>query len=101
MAESTVKHSIDNLSELEEKQRIIDGNPFCYLKINDTRELKLVESRRKCDLCQKSRKFFCYTCYHPVLSCKYYPRVKVYIDCHMNKTEFLYNLMLILLSRYE
>ncbi|EGI68823.1 PREDICTED: DTW domain-containing protein 1 isoform X1 [Acromyrmex echinatior] len=85
MAESIVKHSTDNLSELEEKQRIIDGNPFCYLKINDTKELKLVESRRKCDLCQKSRKFFCYTCYHPVLSCKYYPRVKLPIKIDIIK----------------
>ncbi|KYN43298.1 DTW domain-containing protein 1 [Trachymyrmex septentrionalis] len=85
MAESTVKYSTDNSSELEEKQRIIDGNPFCYLKINDTRELNLVESRRKCDLCQKSRKFFCYTCYHPVLSCKYYPRVKLPIKIDIIK----------------
>ncbi|KYN03632.1 PREDICTED: DTW domain-containing protein 1 [Cyphomyrmex costatus] len=85
MAESTVQHSTDKLLELKEKQKIIDENPFCNLKINDTRELKLVESRRKCDLCQKSRKFFCYTCYQPVLSCRYYPRVKLPIKIDIIK----------------
>ncbi|XP_071565434.1 tRNA-uridine aminocarboxypropyltransferase 1 isoform X1 [Temnothorax nylanderi] len=87
MAECIIeKHTdADGLSELEEKQRIIDKAPFARLKIKDTNWLGLVEFRRKCDFCQRSRKFFCYTCYDPVIPCSYFPRVKLPIKIDIIK----------------
>lgn len=77
MAEDNVENSnIDRLSEFE-KQRTIDRAPFRNLKINDSKILNTLEGRRTCELCYKSRKFFCYTCCVPVIDNSYFPRVKV------------------------
>ncbi|KAL6433745.1 hypothetical protein ACFW04_005776 [Cataglyphis niger] len=72
-----VKNS-DRLSEFEMKQKTIDRAPFRNLKISDSRILNTIEGRRKCELCYKSRKFFCYTCCVPVIDNSYFPRVKIY-----------------------
>ncbi|CAD6208256.1 GSCOCG00003263001-RA-CDS [Cotesia congregata] len=77
----TCKININNtkkLNELENKQRIIDKAPFDHLKIDDPSVLDDVQGREICGKCFKSRKFFCYTCYTPVIDSKYFPRVKVY-----------------------
>ncbi|XP_011874213.1 PREDICTED: DTW domain-containing protein 1 [Vollenhovia emeryi] len=84
--ERTVGEDADDLSELEEKQRISDENPFAHWKIEDTSLLRPMSlERRKCDFCQKSRLYFCYTCYHPLIPCKYYPRVKLPIKIDIIK----------------
>lgn len=62
---------------LEEKQRIIDKAPFKDLKIDDAQILDTVEGREICEHCYRSRKFFCYTCFTPVIDQKYFPRLKV------------------------
>jgi len=90
MAEGTVKNSTDKRSELEEREiqmrlELLKMYPFSDLKMKDTRILNEVRSRKKCDFCYKSRKFFCYTCYHPVISCCYFPRVKVLIAMDTTK----------------
>lgn len=78
MAECSVKNiGNDELPELARKQRIIDREPFQKLKIKDARILDTIEGRQKCKLCYRSRKFFCYTCYLPVIDKSYFPRVKV------------------------
>ncbi|XP_043677627.1 tRNA-uridine aminocarboxypropyltransferase 1 [Vespula pensylvanica] len=62
---------------LEEKQRIIDKAPFKDLKINDAQILDTVKGREICEHCYRSRKFFCYTCFTPVIDQKYFPRLKL------------------------
>ncbi|XP_024940786.1 DTW domain-containing protein 1 isoform X2 [Cephus cinctus] len=74
-----------NLSELEEKQRIIDRAPFRKLKIDDASILDSIEGREICGTCYKSRKFFCYTCYTPVIDRNYIPRVKLPIKIDIIK----------------
>ncbi|XP_011165842.1 tRNA-uridine aminocarboxypropyltransferase 1 [Solenopsis invicta] len=85
MTEHTVEIPTDELSELEEKQRMIDRAPFDGLKIKDTSTLELVQFRSTCNLCHKSRKFFCYSCYHPVIPRLYYPQVKLPIKIDIIK----------------
>ena len=65
------------LKALEEKQKLIDRAPFRLLKIDDTSCLNRISGREICGNCYKSRKFFCYTCYSPVIDTKYIPRIKV------------------------
>ncbi|XP_066603109.1 tRNA-uridine aminocarboxypropyltransferase 1 [Prorops nasuta] len=79
MSEVTVKNTcpVEKLVDLEEKQRIIDRNPFKSLKIDEAEVLNTIEGREICGTCYKSRKFFCYTCYTPVIDEKYIPRVKL------------------------
>lgn len=77
--------NIDSLPEFETNQRRIDGAPFENLKISDSRILNTLEGRRKCELCYKSRKFFCYTCYVPVIDNSYFPRVKLPIKIDIIK----------------
>ncbi|XP_011252437.1 DTW domain-containing protein 1 isoform X2 [Camponotus floridanus] len=78
MAEHNVDNSNIDRSEFEMRQRTIDRAPFRNLKIDDSRILNTLEGRRKCELCCKSRKFFCYTCCVPVIDNSYFPRVKIY-----------------------
>lgn len=86
MAEYNVENSnTDRLSEFEMKQKTIDGAPFRNLKISDSRILNTLEGRRKCELCYKSRKFFCYTCCVPVIDSSYFPRVKLPIKIDIIK----------------
>ena len=56
----------------------MEENPFPDLKIDSSEFLDTVKGRSKCSVCQRSRKYYCYTCYLPVpeLSDKV-PRVKV------------------------
>lgn len=80
MAESnTRKCGSDEIEikNLEERQKIIDRAPFRHLKINDAGCLDNIEGREICGKCYKSRKFFCYSCYSPVIDQKYIPRIKV------------------------
>ncbi|XP_029671827.1 DTW domain-containing protein 1 [Formica exsecta] len=86
MAEYNVKNSnTDRLSESEMKQKTIDRAPFRNLKISDSRILNTLEGRRKCELCCKSRKFFCYTCCVPVIDNSYFPWVKLPIKIDIIK----------------
>lgn len=62
---------------LEENQRIIDRAPFKHLKIDNAQILDTVEGRKICENCYRSRKFFCYTCFTPMIDEKYFPRVKL------------------------
>lgn len=45
----------------------LDQNPFDGFKIDDNSILNNLEGRQPCPECGKSRKFFCYTCYVPIL----------------------------------
>lgn len=62
---------------LEENQRIIDRAPFKHLKIDNAQILDTVEGRKICENCYRSRKFFCYTCFTPMIDEKYFPRLKL------------------------
>ncbi|XP_029172787.1 DTW domain-containing protein 1 [Nylanderia fulva] len=75
----------DNLSEFEVNQRSIDRAPFKNLKISDSGILNTLEGRKTCELCCKSRKFFCYTCYVPVIDNSCFPRVKLPIKIDIIK----------------
>lgn len=79
MAKTDVVNEIKKLSSLEKEQRIIDRAPFRHLKITNANILDTVEGREVCKQCYKSRKFFCYSCYLPVISEKYFPKLKVFI----------------------
>ncbi|EFN70883.1 DTW domain-containing protein 1 [Camponotus floridanus] len=85
MAEHNVDNSNIDRSEFEMRQRTIDRAPFRNLKIDDSRILNTLEGRRKCELCCKSRKFFCYTCCVPVIDNSYFPRVKLPIKIDIIK----------------
>lgn len=67
------------LSTLEEEQRAIDKTPFRHLKITNAEILDTIEGREICKRCYRSRKFFCYSCYLPVISKEYFPTIKVLI----------------------
>lgn len=86
MTDSVVrKVPSQNLADLEEKQKVRDKAPFRHLKIEDASILDTVEGREICSKCYKSRKFFCYTCYIPVIDEKYIPRVKLPIKIDIIK----------------
>ncbi|XP_033212042.1 DTW domain-containing protein 1 isoform X2 [Belonocnema kinseyi] len=76
---------MNEMNVLEEKQKIIDRAPFCNMKIDDSSVLDTVDGRTICGKCYKSRKFFCYTCYTPVIDQKYIPRVKLPIKIDIIK----------------
>lgn len=64
------------------------ADPFEKLKISSNEFLQRIEERSPCPKCNKSRKFFCYTCYVPVISDKdgVLPNVEVYNNCKPNET---------------
>lgn len=41
-------------------------NPFAKMKITDASFLNDLDGRTSCPQCEKSRKYFCYTCYIPM-----------------------------------
>lgn len=43
-----------------------DENPFKNLKIDNWKILDDISERQLCEICKKSRKYFCYNCYIPV-----------------------------------
>lgn len=77
MAESDMINGSTKVSNLENEQKVIDKAPFCHLKISDAQILDTIEGREICGRCYRSRKFFCYSCYVPVIDEKFFPRVKV------------------------
>lgn len=68
------------LESLQERQKIVDRAPFRHLKIDDASCLDTIEGREICGKCYKSRKFFCYSCYTPVIDQKFIPKIKVNIS---------------------
>nr|CAD7599905.1 unnamed protein product [Timema genevievae] len=57
-----------------------DYEPFKNLKIDDWTILNDIDQRSLCQVCKKSRKYFCYTCYVPVNELRgRIPNVKVVI----------------------
>ncbi|XP_034232429.1 DTW domain-containing protein 1 [Thrips palmi] len=55
-----------------------DENPFRGMKIKDWSVLDKLEGRAICPKCNKSRKYFCYTCYIPVPGLEeHVPKVKL------------------------
>jgi len=86
---SCVDDKDEKIKILEEKQKIVDREPFRHMKIDDASCLDSIDKREICGKCYKSRKFFCYTCYSPVIDEKYIPRVKlpVKVDIIKHKQE--------------
>lgn len=64
------------------KSLVNDENPFENLNISESWiNLHQVGERTICPQCNKSRKYFCYTCYLPVLEIKdYVPHIKVFVN---------------------
>lgn len=85
MAKTDVINEIKKLSSLERKQKIIDKTPFCHLKITNARILDTIEGREICKHCCRSRKFFCYSCYLPVIGEQYFPKIKLPIKIDIIK----------------
>ncbi|XP_044267163.1 tRNA-uridine aminocarboxypropyltransferase 1 [Tribolium madens] len=50
----------------EARQAYLDQNPFEGFKIDDNSVLGRISGRHACPKCNKSRKFFCYSCYVPI-----------------------------------
>lgn len=71
--------NIKKISPLEKEQKVIDKAPFHHLKITNAQILNTIEGRKICECCNRSRKFFCYSCYLPVISKEYFPTIKVLI----------------------
>lgn len=93
--EKTNVADTDNIKKTltsEEEQKVIDKTPFHHLKITNTQILDTIEGRKICKRCNKSRKFFCYSCYIPVISKEYFPTIKVLIiwqvENHSGVNEF-------------
>jgi len=56
-------------------------HPFSDMIIQDNAFLDKLEERQPCDICHKSRKFFCYTCHVPLPSIRnLIPRVQLPIQ---------------------
>lgn len=85
MAESDMINGSTKVSNLENEQKVIDKAPFCHLKISDAQILDTIEGREICGRCYRSRKFFCYSCYVPVIDEKFFPRVKLPIKIDIVK----------------
>ncbi|XP_018575427.1 DTW domain-containing protein 1 isoform X2 [Anoplophora glabripennis] len=51
----------------ESRQSYLDKNPFEGMKIDENSILDKLEGRHPCQKCGKSRKFYCYSCYVPIL----------------------------------
>ncbi|XP_034189985.2 tRNA-uridine aminocarboxypropyltransferase 1 [Osmia lignaria lignaria] len=85
MAKSNVLGNAKEQSDLEKKQESIDRAPFRHLKITDAGILDTIEGRETCKRCCRSRKFFCYSCYLPVINEKYFPRIKLPIKIDIIK----------------
>ncbi|CAK9304760.1 unnamed protein product [Gordionus sp. m RMFG-2023] len=61
-------------------------NPFINHNINSYTFLNNIENRSICSRCNKSRRFFCYTCYIPVESIKeQIPFIKLPLKIHIIK----------------
>lgn len=55
------------LPEPSEKQaNSVHRDPFEFMRLNENKFLHEIDGRSLCTKCNKSRKFFCYTCYLPV-----------------------------------
>lgn len=54
-------------SLLEVVQQLKDNKPFAGLHISNNSILNDLEGRHPCPTCGKSRKFFCYSCYVPIV----------------------------------
>lgn len=66
----------------ESRQSYLDKNPFEGMKIDDNSILDKLEGRHPCPKCGKSRKFYCYSCYVPILELEgKLPTVQVGIVC--------------------
>lgn len=63
-------------------------NPFENMKIDDNGFLKEVKGRQVCKNCNKSRKFFCYTCYLPLDNVKSFPKVQVNLNLNIFSCTF-------------
>ena len=58
--------------EFRTKKTMLYGEqPFNLLKIGDTNELAKVTERSLCEICGKSRMYYCYTCYVPLDKTRY------------------------------
>lgn len=60
----------------------LDKNPFKDMKISENwKALSLVQGRTLCPKCNRSRKYFCYSCYIAVREIKdIVPKVKVSVE---------------------
>ncbi|XP_076752369.1 tRNA-uridine aminocarboxypropyltransferase 1 [Xylocopa sonorina] len=85
MAKTGALSDINKLSNLEKEQKVIDKAPFRHLTITNAQILDTIEGREICERCYKSRKFFCYSCYLPVISEKYFPKIKLPIKIDIIK----------------
>lgn len=57
---------ISSLEDTHAKKSICERrDPFEFMKITDNTFLSDIKGRSACPKCNKSRKFFCYTCYVP------------------------------------
>ena len=59
-------------TKLWKSERLIlnSKNPFADLNIADTSKLDSVTERTVCEICEKSRKYYCYSCYVPLPNTK-------------------------------
>lgn len=74
----------------ESRQSYLDKNPFEGLKINDNSVLDKLEGRHPCPKCGKSRKFYCYSCYVPILELQgKLPTVQVGIHLHFVMSSYI------------
>jgi len=61
-------------------------NPFSRMNIQDTDVLDSLQERQPCDLCHKSRKFFCYSCHVPLPTIKHVlPKVNLPVQIDIVK----------------
>ena len=64
----------------------MEENPFPDLNISSADFLDKLEGRQKCPRCERSRKFFCYSCYVPLRGTEdKIPHVKVGVIISVKK----------------
>lgn len=61
-----VDYKVEKCNGMHDHEEKIHRDPFMHMKIADNRFLNDVNGRSPCIKCNKSRKFFCYSCYVPV-----------------------------------
>lgn len=57
----------ESLQTKDKSEKFEHGDPFEFMRIDDNSFLNDIDGRSRCPKCLRSRKFFCYTCYVPVV----------------------------------
>ena len=71
--------------EVKSKIMLYGEHPFDVIDVGDTSELNQVVERTLCEICGKSRMYYCYTCFVPLPSTRpIIPTIKNKLPCKID-----------------